>query len=166
MTIAGFAFLKLLAEKKAAGRGNITINSNISLVSAEEIDFVMGQQRQKGIKVIFDYKNLFEPDIGTLIIGGEILYLSDQKKHDELMKLWAKKKGFTDDVTAELYDLISVRCTVEAIRLNSTVGLPPPVPLPRFSAGKPKQQQNLFGEKGLSKNEHPQPQPAPKGKKG
>jgi len=151
MTIAGFAFTKLLAEKKMAGRGNITINSNIVLVSAEEIDFVMGQQRQKGIKVIFDYKNIFEPDIGTLIIGGEILYLSDQKKHDELMKLWAKRKGFTDEVTAELYDLVSVRCTVEAIQLNSTVGLPPPVPLPRFSAGNPKQQQS---------------QPQPKGRKG
>ncbi len=153
MTIAGFAFTKLLVEKKAVGRGNITINSNISLVSAEEIDFVMGQQRQKGIKVIFDYKNFFEPEIGTLIIGGEILYLSDQKKHDELMKLWSKRKGFTDDVTAELYDLISIRCTVEAIHLSNTVGLPPPVPLPRFSAGKPKQQSQ-------------QSQPMQKGKKG
>ncbi len=153
MTIAGFAFTKLLVEKKSAAKGNITINSNIALVSAEEIGFVMGNARQKGIKVLFDYKNIFEPDIGTLIIGGEILYLSDQKKHDELMKLWAKKKGFTDEVTAELYDLISVRCTVEAIHLSSTVGLPPPVPLPRFTAGKPKQQATQ------------QQQPQPKGKK-
>ncbi len=148
MTIAGFAFTRLLVEKKAAGRGNITINSNISLVSAEEIDFVMGQQKQKGIKINFDYKNLFVPDIGTLIIGGEILYLSDQKKHDELMKLWSKQKGFTDEVTAELYDIISLRCTVEAIHLSSTVGLPPPVPLPRFSAGKPKPQAQQPPQKG------------------
>ena len=138
MTIAGFSFTKLLVEKKAAGKGNVTINSGINLVSAEQISFVMGEAKQKGIKVAFDYRNSFVPDIGTLAIGGEILYLSDQKKHDELMKLWAKQKGFTDDVTAELYDLVSLRCTVEAIHLSSTVGLPPPVPLPRFTA-KPNQ---------------------------
>ena len=149
MTIAGFSFTKLLVEKNAAGKGNITINSGINLVSAEQISFVMGDAKQKGIKVLFDYKNSFVPDIGTLIISGEILYLSDQKKHDELMKLWAKRKGFTDDVTAELYDLVSVRCTVEAIHLSSTVGLPPPIPLPRFTA---KRQQEA--------------QPQPKSKKG
>lgn len=148
MTIAGFVFTKLLAEKKAAAKGSITINSNTSLVSAEEIDFVMGQQKQKGIKVIYDYRNIFEPDIGTLIIGGEILYLSDQKKHDELMRLWEKRKGFTDEVTAELYDIVSVRCTVEAIHLASTTGLPPPIPLPRFTAGKPKQASPMPQQKG------------------
>ncbi len=147
MTIAGFSFTKLLVEKKAAGKGNVTINSGINLVSADEISFVMGDAKQKGIKVTFEYKNSFLPDIGTLTIGGEILYLSDQKKHDELMKLWEKRKGFTDAVTAELYDLVSVRCTVEAIHMSTTVGLPPPVPLPRFTA---KQQQEA------------QPQPKPK----
>ncbi|HLD97160.1 MAG TPA: hypothetical protein VI934_02345 [Candidatus Nanoarchaeia archaeon] len=148
MTIAGFSFTKLLVEKKAAGKGNVTINSGINLVSAEEISFVMGEAKQKGIKVTFEYRNSFLPDIGTLTIGGEILYLSDQKRHDELMKLWAKQKGFTDDVTAELYDLVSVRCTVEAIHLSSTVGLPPPVPLPRFTAKKQEAQPQPKSKKG------------------
>ena len=146
MTIAGFAFIRMLAEKKTAAKGSITINSNISLASAEEIDFVMGDVRQKGIKVVFEYRNIFDPDIGTLIIGGEILYLSDQKKHGELMKRWEKKKGFTDEVTAELYDLVSVRCSVQAVNLSSIVGLPPPIPIQRFSAGKPKQQPDKGGK--------------------
>ena len=136
MTIAGFTFTKLLAEKKAAARGNISINTNMSFISAKEIDFVMGTNKQKGIKVSFDYRNTYVPDIGTLIINGEILYLSDQKRHDELMKSWKRDKRFPDDITAQLYDMISVRSTVEAISLSSTVGLPPPVPIPRFTAGK------------------------------
>ena len=135
MTIAGFTFLRLLAEKKSAGRGRIDINTNIAFVSAEEIDFVMGTNKQKGIKIIFEYRNTYTPDIGMLIINGEILYLSDQKRHDDLMKSWKKDKKFSDDVMAELYDIISVRGCVQAIQLTTTVGLPPPIPLPRFSAG-------------------------------
>ncbi|MBI3036773.1 hypothetical protein HYY73_03420 [Candidatus Woesearchaeota archaeon] len=147
MTIAGFTFTKLLAEKKAAARGNININTNMSFISAEEIDFVMGTNKQKGLKVSFDYRNTYVPDIGTLIINGEILYLSDQKRHDELMKSWKKDKRFPDDVTAHLYDMISVRSTVEAISLSSTVGLPPPVPVPRFTAGKKQEQQESQQQK-------------------
>lgn len=139
MTIAGFTFTKLLVEKKTSARGQININTHMSFTSAEEIDFVMGTAKQKGIKVAFDYRNSYEPDLGTLIIAGDILYLSDQKKHDELMKGWKKDKKFPDDLTAELYDLISLRSSVQAIQLSSLVGLPPPVPLPRFTANKPQQ---------------------------
>ena len=135
MTIAGFTFSRLLAEKKSAGRGRIDINTNISFVSAEEIDFVMGTNKQKGIKIIFEYRNTYTPDIGGLIIMGEILYLSDQKRHDDLMKSWKKEKKFSDEVMAELFDIVSVRGCVQAIQLTTTVGLPPPIPLPRFRAG-------------------------------
>ena len=142
MTIAGFNFTRLLAEKKAQMRSEISINTNIAVVSAEEIDFVMGSNKQKGIKVTFDYRNAYTPDLGTLIIGGEILYLSDQKKHDELMKGWGKNKKFPEDITAEFFDMISVKASVEAIHLATTVGLPPPVPLPRFRAGQAGQQEH------------------------
>lgn len=135
MTIAGFTFTRLLAEKKSSGRGRIDINTNIAFVAAEEIDFVMGANKQKGIKILFEYRNTYTPDIGAVIILGEILYLSDQKHHDELMKSWKKDKKFSDDVMAELFDVVSIRGCVQAIQLTSTVGIPPPIPLPRFRAG-------------------------------
>ncbi len=138
MTIAGFAFTKLLAEKKEGARGQTTINTNLSLISADEIDFVMGTAKQKGIKITFDYRNTYVPDVGTLIISGEILYISDPKRHESLMESWKKSKRFADDITAQVYDLISVRCSVEAMQISSTVGLPPPLPVPRFTSGKPK----------------------------
>ena len=141
MTIAGFTFSRLLAEKKSAGSGRIDINTNISFISADEIDFVMGTTKQKGIKVVFEYRNTYTPDIGMLIINGEILYLSDQKRHDELMKSWKKDKKFSDDVMAKLFDIVSVRGAIEAIHLTTTVGLPPPIPLPRFSANQQQQSQ-------------------------
>ncbi len=150
MTIAGFTFTRMLVEKKAQGRGSIDISTNISVISAEEIDFVMGASKQKGIKVTFDYRDTYTPDIGTVIINGEILYLSDQKRHDELLKLWKKDKKFPDDVMAEFYDIVSVRSTVQAIQLTSAVGMPPPIPLPRFRAGKQSslQQQQPQQQKG------------------
>ena len=141
MTIAGFTFNRMLAEKKAPSRGSVSISTNIGLISAEEIDFVMGTTKQKGIKIIFDYRNTYTPDLGMLIISGDILYLSDQKRHDELMKEWGKSKTFPPEMTAKLYDQISLKSTVQAIMLSSTVGLPPPIPLPRFNAGKPQEQE-------------------------
>lgn len=139
MPIAGFTFTRMLAEKKSSMKGEVNINTNIALVSADEIDFVMGTNKQKGIKAIFDYRNTYTPDLGTMIIGGEILYLSDQKKHEQLMKGWGKDKKFPDEVMAELYDMISLKASVEAVHLASTVGLPPPIPLPRFKAGQAQQ---------------------------
>lgn len=134
MTIAGFTFSRIYAEKGRQARGQVNINTNIALLNAEEIDFVMGASKQNGLKIMFEYKNAYSLDIGTLVINGDILYLSDQKKHDELLKGWKKDKKFPDDVTAELYDMISVRSTVQAVQLASAVGLPPPIPLPRFKA--------------------------------
>jgi len=132
MTIAGFSFTKMMVEKKGSQAGQININTNISIASAEEIDFVMGPQKQKGIKILFEYRNTYTPDIGSVVIGGEILYLSEQKKHDELMKAWKKDKKFPNDVMAELFDRISVKGCVESIQLTSSVSIPPPIPLPRF----------------------------------
>ncbi|MBI2144898.1 hypothetical protein HYU18_01105 [Candidatus Woesearchaeota archaeon] len=135
MTIAGLTFSRMLVEKKAASRGQVSINTNIGIVSAEEIDFVMGNQKQKGIKIVFDFRNTYTPDLGLLILNGDVLYLSDQKKHDELMKEWNKSKKFPDEIMAQLYDAISIKSMLQAIQLSSTVGLPPPIPIPRFSAG-------------------------------
>ncbi len=148
MTIAAFAFTRMMVEKKDSARSQVSINTNIALTSAEEIDFVMGATKQKGIKIIFDYRNTYTPDLGSLIIGGEMLYLSDQKKHDELMKMWKKDKRFPEDIMAELLDKVAVKACLEAIHLSSTVSLPPPIPLPRFRSGQQ------------------QAHPAPKGKKG
>ncbi|MBI2580808.1 hypothetical protein HYV85_03285 [Candidatus Woesearchaeota archaeon] len=148
MTIAGFTFTRMLVERKSQAKGAVDINSNIGVVSAEEIDFVMGQTKQKGIKVIFDYRNTYTPDLGILILNGEILYLSDQKRHDDLMKSWKKDKKFPDDVMVELYNIISVRGALQAIQLSSTVGLPPPIPLPKFTKGQAQQQQQGKGKKG------------------
>ena len=136
MTIAGFTFTRLLAEKKSSGKGRIDINTNITFVAAEEIDFVMGASKQKGIKILFEYRNTYTPDIGAIIILGEILYLSDQKRYDDLMKSWKKDKKFADDTMAELFDIVSIRGCVQAIQLTATVGLPPPIPLPRFTVGQ------------------------------
>ena len=149
MTIAGFTFTRMLVERKSQAKGAVDINSNIGVVSAEEIDFVMGQTKQKGIKVLFDYRNTYTPDLGVLILNGEILYLSDQKRHDGLMKSWKKDKKFPDDVMIELYNIISVRGALQSIQLSSTVGLPPPIPLPKFTKGQTQQQQQQSkGEKG------------------
>ena len=152
MTIASFTFTRMLVEKKSQSRGSIEISTNISVISAEEIDLVMGANKQKGIKVAFDYRDTYTPALGTVIINGEILYLSDQKRHDDLMKAWKKDKRFPDDVMVEFYDIVSVRSTVQAIQLTSTVGMPPPIPLPRFRAGKQQQaaqqQSQQKGKKG------------------
>jgi hypothetical protein len=132
MTIAAFNFTRILAEKKGQGKGRVDINSNIALASVDEIDFVMGDTKKKGLKIGFEYRNSYTQDIGTLVITGEVLFLSDQKTHDKELKMWGKDKKLSQEVMIEVFDMVSVRSTIQAIQLSSTVGLPPPVPLPRF----------------------------------
>ncbi|MBI4438859.1 hypothetical protein HY640_02925 [Candidatus Woesearchaeota archaeon] len=129
--IIGFSFNKITALKKNPITGQVDINNNALIRDVQESDFPLGKQKQKGLTFKFEFTSKYEPDIGELMLEGEILYLGDQKTHDEVIKSWKKSRNVPKPIMAEMMDTVLTRCNVEAIILSRDVNLPPPLPLPK-----------------------------------
>ncbi len=129
--IIGFNFKKINIEKKNSITGKVDINNNVAIKELKENDFSMGKQKQKGLSFIFEFTSKYEPDVGSLLFEGEVLYLGEAKQNEELLKEWKKSKTIPKDLMAEVIDTVLTRCNIEALILTRDINLPPPVPLPK-----------------------------------
>jgi hypothetical protein len=129
MGVIGFSFSKMHIEKKAPASGKIDINNNISIMNVEETSMNLGTAKQKGVKFSFEFTSKYEPKVGEMLFAGEILYLGEAKKHDEILKGWKKEKKVPKEVMRDILNTILMRCNIEAMLLSREINLPPPIPL-------------------------------------
>jgi len=129
--IVGFGFTKLSVEKKEAVNGKIDINNNVSIKDIKEDNFSLGKDRQDVIKFIFEFTSKYEPNVGTILFEGELLYLEEPKKVKEILSSWKKDKVIPKEMMAGLLNAILTKCNVQALILSQEVNLPPPIPMPK-----------------------------------
>ena len=136
MTIVGFNFTKMGAEKKNDKIGG-NIDVNISLPTIKNIE---KKDDIAGIKDIiaieFSLTMIYEPKIGVIELSGEILYQGD--KVSKVLKTWKDKKILDGDVALDIYNHIFRRCVIRAFSLADDVRLPPPVTVPLLTKEEPK----------------------------
>src|SRR3989344_1251439 len=136
MTIVGFNFTKMGAEKKNDNIGG-NIDVNISLPTIKNIE---KKDDIAGIKDIiaieFSLTMIYEPKIGVIELSGEILYQGD--KVTKVLKTWKDKKILDGDVALDIYNHIFRRCVIRAFSLADDVRLPPPVTVPLLTKDEPK----------------------------
>ncbi len=131
MTVVGFNFQKLVAERNPKVSGKINIKNNANIKEVEETDLALGVSKQKGVKFVFEFASKYEPGLGNITLTGDVLYLADDKKVAEIMKEWKKEKKVPKDVTEEVLNSVLSRCNIQALILSQDVNLPPPIPLPK-----------------------------------
>ena len=131
--IAGFGFTKLNAQKTNAPQGKIDINNNVSIKDVVEDSLQMGNERNSVsvIKFIFEFTSKYEPEVGTILFEGELLYMENPKKTKEILSSWKKTKQLPKELMAGLLNTILVKCNVKALILSQDVNLPPPIPMPK-----------------------------------
>ncbi|MEK6946310.1 MAG: hypothetical protein AABX32_01780 [Nanoarchaeota archaeon] len=129
--IIGFGFTKLSAEKNAQAKGNIDINNNVSIKDVQEDSFSMGKEKQNVLKFTFDFTSKYEPNVGTVLLEGELLYVEEPKKVKEILSSWKKDKKLDKELMATLLNTLLVKCNVQALILSQQINLPPPIPLPK-----------------------------------
>lgn len=135
MPVVGFNITKINVERNEAPKNaSIKVNNNIQVKDIKEIKINVGAGKQKTVKINFQYTSKYEPKLGIIEIGGNIIYLDDAKKAKELEKEWKKTKKIPEDSIQPIMNSILNRCTVEAILLSREVNLPNPVPLPKVNA--------------------------------
>ncbi len=137
MSIIGFNLNKIMVERKKAGEGKININNNISVTRVKEEEIGLGGTMQKTLKVDFRFVSKYEPDMGEILMEGDVLWLADSNNTD-IVKQWEATKNLPEDIMRTVLNHILVKCNIEALLLSRDVNLPPPIPLPKVDK-KPDQ---------------------------
>lgn len=137
MAIIGFNFTKMSAERKETSvKGKIDIKNNVSITNVEESKIKMGGDNQKVAKFSFDFDAIYEPKIGSIKFTGEILFLGETKKIDELIASWKKSKKVSPEITTGLINTILTKCNIQALILSQQISLPAPIPMPKVQVNK------------------------------
>jgi hypothetical protein len=134
MAIAGINFTKITAERKAPLRGKININNNIIITDIKKTDFKL--PNQESLTIEFDFTAKYDPEIGRILVAGEVLIVDQPKAITEILDQWKKDKKLPDEVLAVVMNNLLTRCNVEAILLGREVGLPPTLNMPKVKVNK------------------------------
>ena len=138
MTIVGFDFTKIDAEKKSPIKGKININNNVAIKNVEEQNLHLGNEKQNAIKFQFEFTSKYDPGIGAITLGGDIIFMGDPKKVKEILDGWKKDKKLPKDISANILNNVLTRCNVQALILSRDLNLPSPIPLPKVQLDQEK----------------------------
>ena len=121
MSIVGFSFTKITAERKSSVRGKVNINNNIGIKDVKERELSFSKD-QSGLEFQFEFTADYEPQLGSIKLNGEVLYMESSKKVSEVMDRWKKEKKSAPRVSTRWSSLTSLPTTVasSAIGLLST----------------------------------------------
>ena len=129
--IVGFNFNKVNVERKEAAKGKINISNNVAIKDIEQKELPFGKEKQNALKFTFEFTSKYEPEIGAIVLGGDVLFVDDAKKIKEILDSWKKDKKISREVMASVLNNVLTRCNIQALILSQEVNLPPPVPLPK-----------------------------------
>ena len=136
--IVGFGFTKLSAEKKEPATGKIDINNNVSIKDVVEVSLSLRKDKLNVIKFKFEFASQYEPNVGSILFEGEVLYLDEPKNIKEILSSWKKDKQIPKEIMGGLLNSILSKCNVQALILSQDVNLPPPIPMPKVQMVAPE----------------------------
>ncbi|MFO8016764.1 MAG: hypothetical protein R6U32_06685 [Candidatus Woesearchaeota archaeon] len=139
MAIVGFNFTKINGEKKEAPKGKINVKNNVEIKSVEKTDLSLGSSKQKGLKIKFEFKSVYDPKVGEILLAGEVFDLEEEKIIQDVLKKWKSDKKLPDDMTKLVVNAILSRSNIQALVISKELALPPPIPLPKVGQQPVKQ---------------------------
>ena len=143
MTIMGINFKKMLVERKSSTKGKVSISNNVSVTKVEKVSLNLGGDNQQSIKFDFSFKSKYDPQIGTIDLDGEVIYLAQKDQADKIVSEWSKTKKVSPEILTPILNNVLNKCNIQALILSKEMNLPAPIPLPKIN---PKQEEKE-GEK-------------------
>jgi len=131
MTIVGFNFTKILAERHTPVKGKINIQNKVTITDVGKSDLSLGKGKQDGVKFTFNYVSGYEPKVGEINLQGDLLFLTDAKGAKTISDSWKNDKKIPQNVMGQVLNTILQKCNVQALIASRDVNLPPMVPLPK-----------------------------------
>jgi hypothetical protein len=133
MPIIGTNFIKIDAERKDTASRNLRINNNLGISKIEDMNLSLGASRQDGLKFIFEYTVLYEPDAAHMKLTGEVLFIDDAKVIKEIKQQWKDKKPVKEDIMTAVMNSALTKSAIKALQMSQDLGLPAPIKLPRVT---------------------------------
>jgi len=130
MTILGFNFNEIKVNRKDGVKGKINIKNNVVIKDVKEHDLNLGDKSQSALKFLFEFSSKYDPNLGEITLGGDLLFMESSAKTKAIMDEWKKEKKVPKDVMTSILNTVLTKCNIEALILSQKVNLPPPIPLP------------------------------------
>ena len=138
MTIVKINLHKVHAERDLDAKGGqIKINNNVSVKNVEEMSFAV--EGKKGLKFTFSFNCNYEPNLGKIDVEGQVLFVEDEAKINEIKETWDKDKKIPMDIMEQVVNAALHKGNIQAIKISEEVSLPSPLPLPKVQAGSAKE---------------------------
>lgn len=134
MPIVGLSFDSVEAkrDKEQRIRTEIKVNSVPRINSVKEVT-ISSLGNKKVLSLAFEFVTNYNPRVGEIKIGGDLLYMTDDNK--KLLKQWEKDKKLPEKPSLEILNYLFRKCLLKVSNIAEDLQLPPPLPMPRV---KPK----------------------------
>ncbi len=127
MSVVGFNFTRITAEKKIKPKGKINIRNNVSIKDVKAEEVAVTTDDREGVRVSFEFVSAYDPDIGSIQLLADVLLLENQEKKKAIMDTWKDKKNIPNEFIEPLFNLVLRRCNVKALVLAEDLRLPSPI---------------------------------------
>lgn len=132
MAIVGFSMQKIIVERKNSPKGKINIKNNVKIKKVQKSKFNFGDGRE-ALSYSFEFSVLYEPNVGSITISGDVINLVDAKVSKDVLSKWKKEKKVDAVMLAPVLNAVLQRCNIQALILSRDINLPAPIPLPSVS---------------------------------
>ena len=123
MTIIGFNFKDIKVSRKEGVKGKVNIKNNVVITDIKEKDLNLGDKKQSALSFLFEFSSNYEPDLGEIVLGGDLLLMESSAKTKEVLDEWKKGKRVPKDVMTGILNTVLTRCNIEALILSQAVNL-------------------------------------------
>lgn len=142
MVVVGFNLKKLSIERKETIRGELKVNTRMNLtdVKKEDIKLEAGKDVLNfNFEFVINYVSATDHkgNVAEIVFEGNVLYLADPKDAKKILEDW-KKKEINEEIKLRVLNTILTKCNLKALILEEEFGLPPHIPLPKFTKAKEK----------------------------
>lgn len=134
MPIIGLNYKKINAEKKSSTTSNMKINTGPEIIDVKKSKLQGLDNEIDVISADFTFKSEIEPQIGSIIIDGTLVYKSN--KTEEILKSWNKDKTLPSDTHMELINHIFKKTGILALQLSDILQFPPVINMPKLEVKK------------------------------
>lgn len=131
MPVVGLSFTTMEAKRgKGTIKGEIKINSTPKINEVKEVS--VPALNKKALSLKFEFVTKYDPDIGEVKIGGDLVYMTD--KNAAVLKQWKAKKSLPEEVSVEVLNHLFRRCLLKISNMAEDLQLPPPIQMPRVKS--------------------------------
>lgn len=134
MSIIGLSFdtVEAKRDKEQKVRAEVKVNSVPRINDVKEVS-ISTIGNKKVLSLNFEFATNYDPKVGEIKIGGNLLYMTEDNK--KLLKQWQKEKKLPEKPSLEILNYLFRRCLLKVSNIAEDLQLPPPIPMPTI---KPK----------------------------